>query len=86
MTLTATFAPEETEGIGEVRQGDVRVYAGRQQIVVEGAENEVVMLYDVTGRKLASQQGDRVTFNVPEAGVYMISVGSAPARHVVVAQ
>ena len=86
VTLTATFAPEETEGIGEVRQGDVRVYAGRQQIVVEGAENEVVMLYDVTGRKLASQQGDRVTFNVPEAGVYMISVGSALARRVVVAQ
>lgn len=86
VTLTATFAPESTEGIEEVEGGNWKVYGEALTVVVEGAGNGVVTLYDVAGRGLATQQAvsGAVRFDVPAAGGYLVGVGSAPVRRVIV--
>lgn len=86
VTLTATFAPESTEGIEEVEGGNWKVYGEALTVVVEGAGNGVVTLYDVAGRRMATQQAvsGAVRFDVPVAGVYLVGVGSAPVRRVIV--
>ena len=44
------------------------------------------MLYDVTGRVLATKQdyGTEIRFDVPASGTYMIKIGNHAARKVVV--
>ena len=74
----------------EIDNNGFRVFAYGGQIVVEGAEGMLVMLYDATGCLLATQRreemhgGMPVQFNVPASGTYLIKVGNYPARKVVV--
>ena len=86
--LVAYFASDngEDEGIGETAEEGVKPYQRNGQIVVEGAEGKRVMVYDVYGRLLASKRDDGglLRFDVPAAGVYLVSVGHAPASKVVV--
>ena len=72
-----------TDGVSAV---DVKVYTSRGQIVVEGAEENIVTLYDATGRTLATKQDyyNPLRFDVPAPGTYMLKVGAYPARRVVV--
>ena len=74
------------EGIDGVDAMNAKVYTNRGQIVVEGAEGNMVTLYDVTGRVLATKQDDYslLRFDTPASGTYMIKVGTQPARKVVV--
>jgi len=60
--------------------------SGGDQIVVEGAENNEVVLYDVTGRVLARKRddGQPIRFEAPASGSYLIRIGNLPARRVVV--
>lgn len=52
----------------------------------KGFEGNIVMLYDVTGRVLATKQnyGTAIRFDVPASGTYMIKIGNHAARKVVV--
>ncbi len=86
VTLTATFAPESTEGIEGVEGGNWKVYGEALTVVIEGAGNGVVTFYDVAGWRMATQQAvsGAVRFDVPAAGVYLVGVGSAPVRRVIV--
>ena len=74
------------EGIDGVDGINAKVYSGRGQIVVEGADGNMVTLYDVTGRILATKQdyGTPVRFDAPASGTYMIKIGNYQARKVVV--
>lgn len=84
----AYFASDngEEEGIGETAEERVKLYRRNGQIVVEGAEGNVVTLYDAVGRVLATKRDDYslLRFDVPSAGTYLIRIGNAPARRVVV--
>ena len=90
ITYTAYFAPlasiRETEG----DNNGFRVFADGMQIVVEGTAGMPVMLYDATGRLLATRRGEDahggtpLRFAVPASGTYLIKVGNHPARKVVV--
>lgn len=74
-------------GINDVEVLDVRVYASNGQIVIEGAEGNSVMLFDVNGRRLEAirQSFDHVVrFNVPVSGTYIVKIGNYPARKIVI--
>ena len=73
-----------TQGIADIDENNVRVYARDGRIVVEGADGETVRVYDIMGRLTQTiKQSDNQT--IP-TGVYMVKVGNLPARRVVVMQ
>lgn len=74
------------EGIDGVDALNAKVYTSQGQIVVEGANGNNVMLFDVNGRVLATKQDDfsLLRFDAPASGTYMIKIGNHPARKVVV--
>lgn len=61
-------------------------YQRNGQIVVEGAEGYTVCLYDVVGRLLATKRetAQEVLLDVPVSGAYLVKIGDAPARRIVV--
>ena len=65
---------------------NVRIYQRNGQIVVEDAEGYPVYLYDVVGRLLATRRdaAQEVLLDVPASGVYLVKIGDAPARRIVV--
>ena len=75
-----------TVGIDGIEAISAKIYQRNGQVVVEGAEGNTVTLYDVNGRVLATKQDYDMplSFDVPSTGTYMIKIGSAPARRVVV--
>lgn len=85
LTVTAIFAVTPV-GIDAVDLTDITVYSSEGRIIVLGAEGRKVVLYDVTGRVLNTKANadEKVEFNVPASGVYLVKAGSAPARRVVV--
>ena len=100
-TFTATFAVVDTlctihdtiyihdtvyVGIDGVDAINAKIYTSRGQIVVDGAENNMVWLYDVNGRILATKQDEYspLRFDVPATGTYLVKIGKHSARKVVV--
>ncbi len=73
-------------GVDEVDAINAKIYQRDGLIVVEGAENNMVWLYDVNGRILATKQDEYTPlhFDVPASGAYLIKIGNHPARKVVV--
>ena len=61
----------------------VEVFVRDGQIVVRGATEEVFVL-DITGRMIASAQGDEVIIDIPQTGLYLIESGNNFCRKVVV--
>lgn len=80
-----------TEGIDGIQTVDVRIYQRNGQIVVERGDGygelPEVLVYDVAGRPLSAHADGRkpsVHFDVPATGVYLVKVGNASVRRVVV--
>ena len=65
-----------TEGIGDVDGSTIHVYTDGGNIIVNGAEGEKVQVFDMVGRPVGAQ-------SLP-TGVYMVKVGTLPARKVAV--
>ena len=65
---------------------NVRIYQRNGKIVVEGVEGNTVCLYDVVGRLLATRREtmQEVLLDVPASGAYLVKIGDAPARRIVV--
>lgn len=86
--IVAYFASDngEDEGIDETLEESVKLYQRNGQIVVEGAEGYPVYLYDVVGRLLATRRetAQDVLLDVPASGAYLVKIGDAPARRIVV--
>ncbi|MCQ2299493.1 MAG: right-handed parallel beta-helix repeat-containing protein [Bacteroidales bacterium] len=70
----------------DVQSADWTMNAEGEYISVRGAEGETIRIFDVHGRQLHIQQtaSAAVRFRVPSAGVYLVKVGNAPARKLVV--
>ncbi len=77
---------EDCDAIDGADALNAKIYQRNGQVVVEGAEGNTVTLYDVNGRVLATKQDYDMPlrFDVPATGTYMIKIGSAPTRRVVV--
>lgn len=76
----------ENEGIMEMDNELTKIYQYNGQIVVENAFGECVSVHDINGHLLATKEKyfGRIYFDVPTSGVYLIKIGSHPARKVVV--
>lgn len=74
------------EGLEDIALLNARIYQRNGMIVVEGAEGNPVYLYDVVGRLLATRREtvQEVLLDVPASGAYLVKIGDAPARRIVV--
>ena len=80
------YQPINTEGIGDVDGSNAKVYSADGGIVVDGADGKTVTLYDAAGHQLAVRcnEYDDIRFDIPASGTYLVKVGDAPARRIVV--
>ena len=81
-----TIYIQEGEGIDNIALLNAKIYQRNGQIVVEGAEGYPVYLYDLVGRLLATRRetAQEVLLDVPASGAYLVKIGDAPARRIVV--
>ncbi len=84
-TFTANFE-RNAVSIDDVETVDFTVYSVDNTVVVKGVENMNVYLFDVNGRAIEhmAQATETVEFTVPSTGVYLVKVGNAAAKRVVV--
>ena len=84
ITLTAVFA--EIQGISVADMNNVVIYSNDTRIFVNGAEGYDVYVYDVNGRVISRQlkAADAIEFRMSTTGVYLVKVGNAPAKRVIV--
>ena len=77
---------DDCEAVPEVELPEVSIFsAAYQNIVVEGAEGEVVVVYDMEGRQVADGIArGRCSLRVPAPGVYLVKVGTRPLQKVIV--
>ena len=83
-TINAYF--EHIEGIIDVNGDNITIYSTNNNIIVRGAEQQTIRVFDVVGRLVAqrSNANDEETIAMTNTGVYLVKVGDAPARRVVV--
>ena len=81
ITYTAHF--ESTQGIEDIDVAEIKIYATEGRIVVQGADGLDVRVYDITGREMIRAARNGETPLLPN-GVYLVKVGTLPARKVVV--
>jgi 2,3-bisphosphoglycerate-independent phosphoglycerate mutase len=64
----------------------IAVGASMDNVIVEGANGNNVMLFDMSGRLLATKRDDysRLEFEVPISGAYFVKIGNFRAKKVVV--
>ena len=76
----------DTTGIEDVAVINARVYSSHSRIVVEGADGNNVMLFDMSGRLLATKRDEysRLEFEVPISGAYFVKIGNYRAQKIVV--
>ena len=86
ITVKAHFAHNHNNDIDDVETLNAKVYSSQRQIVVEGAEGNLVTLYDVNGRMLTAKQDYDMPlrFDVPVSGTYLVKIGNHPAKKVIV--
>ena len=68
---------ENCNGINDVEDDDIKVYARDGRIVVEGAEGEAVQVFDIMGRPINPE-------HTIDTGIYLVKVGNRPSQKVVV--
>ena len=84
MTLTVYFASAGgTEGIEDITADQIKIYSRGSEIVIEGAENSDVLVYDVMGR-IVHKGRIESPIHVSNMGIYMVKIDDQPARKVVV--
>ena len=81
ITYTAYF--ESTQGIVDIDVDEIKIYSKGGRIVVQGAEGVETRVYDLTGREVVRPNQNGETPVLP-SGVYLVKVGTLPARKVVV--
>ena len=81
-----TTIEEDCNSIEDLNALDAKIYSNSGQIVVEGAEQNMVTLIDINGRILVTKQGcgTPLRFDVLASGTYLVKVGNHPAHRVVV--
>ena len=82
ITYTAYFE-STTQGINTSDVSDITVYASEGRIIVRGAEGMEMRVFDVIGREVINHTRSGETPLLP-SGVYIVKVGTLPARKVVV--
>jgi len=81
ITYTAYF--ESTQGIGDIDADEIKIFSTGGRIVVQGAERMEMRVFDRIGREVVKATRNGETPALP-TGVYLVKVGTLPARKVVV--
>ena len=81
--FTALF---DTEGINDVEASRWWLNGERGALIVEGAAGKTIKIYNMWGQLLHtySQALNKVRFEVPAAGTYVVSVDDGPAKKITV--
>ena len=76
----------ENVSINDVVEDNTIIYTKHNNIVVSGAEQQTIRVFDVVGRLVAQRSNAAVeeTIPMPATGVYLVKVGDRPAHRVVV--
>lgn len=85
VNLIGVFAADPT-GIDDVDMSNVIIYSADSKIYVRGAENRSIYVFDVNGRMVANEANatEIAEFRMSSTGVYLVKVGNAPAKRVLV--
>ena len=75
------WVADSTQSIYDILSSDIKVYSLDGRIVVEGADGEEVRIYDMMGREMINSEVQNSRY---PTGIYLVRVGSRPARKVVV--
>ena len=80
------YIRDSTTGIEDVSVINAKIYSSRSRIIVEGADGNSVMLFDMQGRLLSTKQDEYsvLEFEVPISGAYFVKIGNYKAKKVVV--
>ena len=83
-SIDAVF--EQIEGIDDVNNDNITIYSTNNNIIVRGAEQQTIRIFDVVGRLVAQRTNanDEETIAMSNTGVYLVQVGNATPRRVVV--
>lgn len=80
-TYTAYFS--EPQGVSTVDGFEIHTQNG--SIVIQGAENEMLVIYDVLGRIIVRDSlSTSCSYTMPQTGLYLVKVGDRPAKKMVV--
>lgn len=73
-------------GIQSIDMSNVYIYSVNSTIYVKGAEGQNIYIYDLNGRTIATKLNASETMAIPmaENGVYLVRVGNASAKRVIV--
>jgi hypothetical protein len=85
ITITASFAQDQV-GMTTIEPDGISITTDGLYIDVEGAYGQSIHIYDMLGRRLVTKHSQSNTniFRVTTVGVYLVQVGDAPARRVVI--
>ncbi len=83
-TLTITAMFRQNVGIDDVDMSNVSIYSANSTIYVKGAEGQTIHIYDLNGRTVVTKTNAAETMAIPmgETGVYLVRVGNAAAKRV----
>ena len=87
VTVIAIFEVDTTpQAIDETDLENVTIYSAETRIIVTGAEGKTVNVYDINGRTVSTKTAaaETVEFRMATTGVYLVKVGNAPAKRVLV--
>ncbi len=88
MNLIAYFEQDQAtpQAIAETDMSNVVIFSVDTKIIVRGVEGNDVYVFDVNGRMLDHKlnAADEVEFRMAATGVYLVKVGNAPAKRVLV--
>jgi hypothetical protein len=82
--ITANF--RSLEGIEDAELSSVSIFSANSTIYVKGAEGQNIYIYDLNGRTIATKLNATETMEIPmeQTGVYLVRVGNASAKRVIV--
>ena len=87
VTVIAIFEVDTNpQAIDETDLENVTIYSAETRIIVTGAEGKTVNVYDINGRTVSTKTAaaETVEFRMATTGVYLVKVGNAPAKRVLV--
>lgn len=92
-SVTAIFVENGTESIDDSVKEDVTVYSLWNRIIIEGVTDEIIRIFDATGRcvavgdaagRVSTEGGGCVVVDVPTSGTYIVKIGDHPAKKIMV--
>lgn len=83
-TFTAFFRP--TTAVMESEDDNLYIYSTNQDVVIKGAENELIRIYDIYGRMLHHIKNADAEYrvNICSSGIYLVQVGNRKAVKVAI--